>query len=438
MKKIAVSVGLVAVGTAGLHAADTLGSDSMQTSKVWSLSGTLRGFYDDNYNTAPPGPLKRGSYGFEVSPSFSLNVPLDQTDIGVRYTYGLYFYQDRINLHQNPIDQTHQFDLWVNHAFTESWQTSLQDSFVIAQDPALLNNGGTPLRTEGNNINNIGSIKLDTQWTRLLGSEFGYQNTFVDYQNHGFQNSFPDTASYAGLLNRDENLAWVELNWQLTPTLKPLVGYKFGLVNYTGHEQLNLSTDNTAGIVSFSNSRDNYSQYFYVGTEYDPLSNLTISLKGGIQYVDYYRPAGGLSATTQLEPFADLSAIYTYLPGSYIQAGFTQSQSATDVPNPNATTGRVTESQNTSTGYASINHQFTPKLTGSTIGKIQYGTFNQGAFNNQASTQYTLDLNLAYSFNNHLSTDIGYNYTKYDSNTSGVLARSYVENQVYLSLTATY
>src|SRR5271163_1833552 len=110
MKKIAVSVGLVAVGTASLQAAYTLGSDSMQTSKVWSLSGSLRGFYDDNYNTAPPGPLKRGSYGFEVSPSISLNLPLDQTDIGARYTYGLYYYQDRESQGQDPIDQTHQFD----------------------------------------------------------------------------------------------------------------------------------------------------------------------------------------------------------------------------------------------------------------------------------------------------------------------------------------
>ena len=243
MKKIAVSIGLVAVGTASLQAAYTVGSDSMQTSKVWSLSGSLRGFYDDNYTTASgtAASPKRSSYGFEVSPSISLNVPLDQTDIGARYTYGLYFYQDRENLHpsQNPIDQTHQLDLWVNHAFTESWQASLQDSFVSAQDPSLVA-GGTALRTEGNNINNVGSIKLDTQWTRLLGSEFGYQNTFVDYQESGF-NSGTDTASYNGLLTRDENLVSLDLNWQLTPTLKPLIGYNFGQINYLGGEQIALT-----------------------------------------------------------------------------------------------------------------------------------------------------------------------------------------------------
>jgi hypothetical protein len=436
MKKIAISVGLVAVGTVGLHADDitTAGLNSMQTSKIWSVSGTLRGFYDSNYNTASSGsPSDRSSYGFEVSPSISLNVPLNQTDIGAKYTYGLYYYQDRESQGQDPIDQTHQFDFWVNHAFTESWQTSLQDSFVVAQDPELLN-AGTPLRVEGNNINNIASIKLDTQWTRLLGSELGYQNTFVDYEASGFDSS-TDSASYAGTLNRVENLVWLDLNWQLTPTLKPLVGYKLGFVNYTGNEQLNNALDNSAGIVSFSDNRDNYSQYFYVGVEYDPLANLTISLQAGIQYVDYYNPAAGLASTSQVAPYADLSATYTYLPGSYAQAGFTQTQSATAVASPNMTSGQITESQNTSTIYGSVNHQFSPMLIGSVIGKIQYSTFNEGAFDNQSQTWYSLGLNLSYNFSNHFSAETGYNY---DYLTSNVPGQNYNRDRVYLGVTATY
>ncbi|MGD1089734.1 MAG: outer membrane beta-barrel protein [Verrucomicrobiota bacterium] len=436
MKKIAISVGLVAIGTAGLYADDstTAGLNSMQTSKIWSVSGTLRGFYDSNYNTATTGsPGDRGSYGFEVSPSISLNVPLDQTDIGARYTYGLYYYQDRESQGQDPIDQTHQFDLWLNHAFTESWQASLQDSFVIAQDPGLLQ-AGAPVRVEGNNINNVASIKLDGQWTRLLGSEFGYQNTFVNYEADGFD-ATADSASYAGLLNRVENLWWLELNWQLTPTLKPLVGYKFGLVNYTGNEQLNNASDNLAGIVSFSDNRDNFSQYFYVGAQYNPLDNLTISLEAGIQYIDYYNPAAGLSANTQLSPYVDLSATYTYLPGSYAQAGFTETQSAADISDPNTTSGQITQSETSSTVYGSINHQFTPMLTGSAIGKIQYSTFNQGAFDNQTQIWYSFGVNLSYSFNNHLSAEAGYNYDYLASNVPG---QTYNRNRVYLGVTATY
>jgi len=67
----------------------------METAKLWSVSGTLRGFYDDNYNTQPSGTFKRSSFGFEFSPYVSLNVPLQQTELGLRYTYGLYYYQAR-------------------------------------------------------------------------------------------------------------------------------------------------------------------------------------------------------------------------------------------------------------------------------------------------------------------------------------------------------
>jgi len=184
MRKFLACVGLAAVGTTSLEAAYAPDLNSMETAKLWSVSGTLRGFYDDNYNTQPSGTFKRSSFGFEFSPYVSLNVPLQQTELGLRYTYGLYYYQDRDSLGQNPIDQTHQLDLWVDHAFTERWSTKVQDSLQVGQEPQLLN-GGTLLRTEGNNIHNFGSITLDTQWTPLLGTTFSYQNNFFDYQNSG-------------------------------------------------------------------------------------------------------------------------------------------------------------------------------------------------------------------------------------------------------------
>ena len=31
----------------------------------------------------------------------------------------------------------------------------------------------------------MGAISLDTQWTRLLGTELSYQNDLYDYQNSG-------------------------------------------------------------------------------------------------------------------------------------------------------------------------------------------------------------------------------------------------------------
>ena len=189
MKKFFVSVGLIAVGTASLRGAYAPEWNSMEAS-MWSVSGTLRGFYDDNYNTASSSSLsggeKKGSFGFEFSPQINLNVPLQQTELGVRYTYGMYYYQERENLGQNPIDQTHQLDLWVDHAFTERWQAKVQDSFVVGQEPELLDpNTSVTTRTAGNNIRNTGTLTVNTMWTRLFSTAFDYQNSIYDYQNSG-------------------------------------------------------------------------------------------------------------------------------------------------------------------------------------------------------------------------------------------------------------
>src|SRR5271167_1709855 len=113
MKNLFVSAGLLAAGVASVRGADALeGGDD---SKIWSVSASLKNFYDDNYTTAHSGG--KGSYGAELSPSFNLTLPLQQTDLGFRYIYGLYYYKERASLGQNPYDQTHQFDFWLDHAF---------------------------------------------------------------------------------------------------------------------------------------------------------------------------------------------------------------------------------------------------------------------------------------------------------------------------------
>ncbi len=86
----------------------------------------------------------RGSAGFEVSPSVQFNVPLQQTEIGLKYTYGLYYYQQRQHNDQDPYDQTHQVDFWLDHAFTERFQGTVKDTFAYGQEPALLNVTGGP------------------------------------------------------------------------------------------------------------------------------------------------------------------------------------------------------------------------------------------------------------------------------------------------------
>ncbi len=156
----------------------------------------MRGFYDDNYDI---GSTKKGSFGTEVSPSVSYNLPLQQTDMGIRYTYGLYYYQQRQDLGVNPFDQTHQVDLWLDHAINERWHINFTDTFASGQEPELLTPGlnsvsAVPFRVNGNNIANHANIKLDTQWTPLFGTSLHYENDFYDYENNGGTASTDSTA----------------------------------------------------------------------------------------------------------------------------------------------------------------------------------------------------------------------------------------------------
>ena len=425
MKKFFVSVGLIAAGTASLQAAYAPDWNSKSAS-MWSVSGTLRGFYDDNYQTASSGS-KIGSYGVEVSPQVALNVPLQQTELGMRYIYGLYYYQTREQLGQNPIDQTHQLDLWVDHAFSEHWQARVQDSFVIGQEPELLDpNTSVTRRVDGNNIRNTGTLTLHTDWTRLFSTELGYQNSFYDYKDSGGNYLSP---SLAGLLNRIEQSAWLNLQWQVRPETMVLVGGNFGLVNYTADEQI--APMPTPGTFYYSQDRDNRSYIGYVGFQHTFLPNLSVNAQGGVQYTDPYNDP---LSSPSLAPYAVMSAVYTYASGSYAQVGFTESQNATDVIAPTPS-GRITEYQQSSTVYASINQKLTPKLMGTAIGRWQHSVFNEGRYNNMAEDYYSLGLNLSYSFTPHFSGEAGYNFDDVHSQAAG---DSYTRNRVYLGITAAY
>src|SRR5947209_226984 len=103
MKRIIASASLVTLGAAGLQAAYAPGLSPMETAKPWSVSATLRGFYDDNYNNAPAHPVDpaiptaKSSGGFEVSPQFKVHTSMDQTYLGASYLYSMKYYFDRKN-----------------------------------------------------------------------------------------------------------------------------------------------------------------------------------------------------------------------------------------------------------------------------------------------------------------------------------------------------
>jgi hypothetical protein len=430
IKKLFISVGLAAAGTAVLHAEYAPDLNSMQTTKIWSTSASLRGFYDDNYTTSPNGN-KQGSAGFEVSPSIQLNVPLQQTEIGLKYTYGLYYYQERQDQGNDPIDQSHQVDLWLDHAFTERVQGTFKDTLAIGQEPTLLNPGGGPLsqpyRVEGNNLANNGTLSLTADWTREFSTVSTYNNGYYDFQNSGGTAANPSLAS---LLNRLDQSIGTDFRWGLTKDTIVLIGYQFEWVDYTGDGPIGQST--TFPFTRYySNDRNYRSHIAYLGFQETILPNLNVSVKAGIQDSTYYNDSASPSYIT---PYLISSASYTYAPGSYVQVGIQHMQNASDIATLGSN-GNITQSEQSTVFSASVNHQITAKLMGSLIGFVQSSRYNQGAYNNNSDYLYSLGANLTYAFNQHFSTELGYNFDDLQSN---VPSQGYSRNRVYLGVTAAY
>ena len=440
MKHLFVSAGLVAIGAAGLQSAMA----SPTSPQYWNVGATLRGFYDDNYNISGS---KQGSFGLELLPKVSFHVPLQQTDFGIRYTYGLFYYQDRDQLGLNPFDQTHQLDLWVDHAFNERWHAKLTDTFAVGQEPELLNQNpvtatATPYRINGDNISNHGSAVLTTDWTRLFSTVLTYNNGFYDYDNSGAMvvggvmvgpGGIGSGASLAGLLDRVEESVSLDFQWHLQRETTVFVGYDFSWVNFTAGEPIAVVPFMTPGFngIYHSADRDSVTHYGYLGIQHQFTPNLAAVIKGGASYTDSY--ADPLFPTTSWAPYADVSATYTYIPGSYVQLGFTHDINATDQVQPDST-GHLTQYAESSVVYVDLNHRFTPQLVATVIGRVQYSTFQGGAASSSDQTDYGLGLNLSYQINQHFSVDVGYNY----DDVVTTLSDAYTRNRVYVGLTANY
>jgi hypothetical protein len=457
MKKFFVSVGLAVAGTASLHAIYAPELGPVESTRMWSISADLRGFYDDNYTT---GASKVGSYGIEFSPQFQVIEPLQQTELGLRYTYGLYYFQQREELDVNPIDQSHDLDLWVDHAFSERWQIKVLDSFVVAQEPDLVQ-GGTPYRVEGNNIKNSAAITLNTVWTRLFSTALTYNNSFWDFQQSGatvtppllIQNPNPPfntlyippsvVNSLAGTLNRIDQSVSLDFQWIVATETIALFGVQFEQVNYTGDELIAYNPFGDPNLFSpvhgpefyYSDNRDNRSYFCYLGIMHSLLPNLNFSVKAGVQYTeDYNDPLSSPSVA----PYVIASATYTYQPGCYAQIGFSQQRSATDVvgvSTNSASLGQLTLDQESSVAFATLNQKITPKLLGSIIGSWQYSVFDEGQYNGAAEVSYALSLNLSYSFTPHFAATAGYNFNDFQSN---IYQRGYTRNNVYIGVWVAY
>ncbi|HZM03041.1 MAG TPA: outer membrane beta-barrel protein [Candidatus Saccharimonadales bacterium] len=438
MKKIVASVGLVALGAAAAHAQYAPGLSPQETSKSWALSASLRGFYDDNYLTLPksipdptgaPGFVRgaRSSFGIEVTPSVSFNHSVEDTLLSASYVYDLHYYEDH-----SVTDQTHQFNAKLDHEFSERYKIQLNESFVIAQEPTVLDQSviASPLRTEGNNVRNTASADFTAVLTRLFDIHLGYANTVYAYQEHESDIPFGLVEpSRSALLDRMDQLGTVDLRWKALPSTTGVFGYQYEHLDYTSPEYIIYPDPGvTRGYHSAVRNED--SHFAFVGVDESFTPDLNGSIRAGMQYVDYYN-----AHHSDVSPYVDASLTYQYMPQSSAQVGVKHVHNATDVAGLPGTPPVLDEES--TAAYLSISHRVTSRFTVSALGQAQFSTFNGGGsgFDGRGEDFFIGGVNLAYHFTQWMTGEAGYNYNKLNSDLAD---RAYTRNQVYIGVRATY
>ena len=428
MKKIILTTGVAAIGMTSLQAAYAPGLSTLEKSKPWSVSLAVRGFYDDNPLTSPSA-TKDGSFGIEVAPTFSFNLPLEQTFIGLNYAYSLRYYENRPD---NKIDQSHNIGAKLDHAFSERYKIQLAENFIVAQEPTVLDPNGlitTPLRTDGNNLHNIAGITFSAQVTELIGLEIGYLNNLYNYDQSAADVASASNPSGAGsqsaLLDRVEQLISLSLRYQLQPKLVGILGYQYGMADYNSNELIfGPPTPVTSEV------RNTRSHYLFVGADNTFNERLSGSLRLGARFIDYYND---VSANNKIAPYLDASLSYAYNPGSFVQFGIRVDHNATDIVGSNAADPTV--DQQSMGLYGSVTHRITSRLSGNLLGQYQLSQFNGGSVDGSKDNFYILGASLNYLISPHMSAEAGYNFDRLDSDLPG---RSYSRNRVFVGLKGTY
>lgn len=417
MKKIIASASLVTLGVASLNAAYAPGLSSVQTSKPWNVSASLRGFYDDNYTTRPAGSAEE-TFGFEVKPSVGYNMIFDQTTIGLGYTYGLKYYEE-----SDEVDHSHELMAKLSHAFSEQVKLDVSDTFSITQEPQIDDAITTQvLRSEGDNLRNIARIALTTELTDLVGLDVSYGNNYYDYEQEASDlvsvlNPL-GAGSYSALLDRTEHYFQIDPRWKVSPTTDFLVGYRYGITDYNSDDPIDFA-GNPGSI------RDNNSHYGYVGVNHNFNNSLTGSLRAGVQYVDYD------TGESETSPYVDATLTYQYLPGSTMQLNVRHAHAATDA---------LAQDQQATSAMISVTHKITSVITGTVYAKYQHSEFVGGTINvgidGDSEDFYSLGAMLAYKLNEFASLEAGYTYDNLESD--DIAGRGYERNRVYAGVRASF
>ena len=381
MNKKIITLGVAAIGVAGVQAADA--------GKVWEVTASLRGFYDDNYTTSPD-ELAEESWGIEVSPgiNFTLGEGTDM-EFSAGYAFGMRYYEDRESDNE---DYGHELGISLDKKFSDTSVLLLSNGLVVAQEPEILN-GGTPLRIEGDNLRNT----FAAQYRRILsgstGVEIGYGNSIFDYEEE----------YHSALLDRSYNEVSLDVFYGMAET-EYYAGYRYSSTDFEG------DVLQVPGLVFNPAARSNHAHAGYVGARHQLDKNILANVRAGVQNVDYYDfdLMPGLIPEDESSPYVDARMEWEYAEGSKLVAGATLARGATDL--------QAADQEITSV-YAQLLLKISGRVHGTLTGRFQDAESSGGGekLDGKEESLLLLGASLTYAIADNIWAEVSYNYDELDS-----------------------
>jgi hypothetical protein len=434
MKKIALSVGAIAIGAGVVHAAESSTLNQYQQTKAWSVQASLRGFYDDNIGTQQKGD-EVDSFGIQINPSIYYGHAGEQTSFNLGYNLSARFYEEAIPGRTDKEDFTHTFEADLSHAFSPRLSLYASEAFVIGQEPDVLRDPAGTIRQQGDNMRNFFEVDLELGVTELLGFQFGYDNSWYDYDVEAPQPQagLITAPSSSGLLDRMEHVFNIDSQWKLSPQTLGIIGYAFSHTGFDGDEVI-------AGVVGtpnqvLSDTRDSRGHTLYVGAQHIFNPTLSGNFKVGGQYYEYINDP---TSESQWSPYFQGGLTYNYQEATTFDVGFSYSRTAANESGSSLAGGGMNTSfvrdTEMATLFATFKRQLTQRLTGSLGATFQDATYNAtGDLDGEGFLYTQLSANLNYKINPTWSASASYHYDDMDSDLPG---RTYDRNRIHLGVTA--
>ncbi len=401
MNKKIITLGVAAIGVAGVQAADA--------GKVWEVTASLRGFYDDNYTTSPD-ELAEESWGIEVSPgiNFTLGEGTDM-EFSAGYAFGMRYYEDRESDNE---DYGHELGISLDKKFSDTSVLLLSNGLVVAQEPEILN-GGTPLRIEGDNLRNTFAARYRRILSGSTGVDIGYGNSIFDYEEQ----------YHSALLDRSYNEVSLDVFYGMAET-EYYAGYRYSSTDFEG------DVLQVPGLVFNPAARSNHAHAGYVGARHQLDKNILANVRAGVQNVDYYDfdLMPGLIPEDESSPYVDARMEWEYAEGSKLVAGATLARGATDLQ---------AADQEISSVYAQLLHKISGRVHGTLTGRFQDAEISGGGekLDGKEESLLLLGASLTYAIADNIWAEVSYNYDELDSD---VPHRSFERNYLSVGIGTTY